>query len=203
MRRWLGWERSRVQQINPTLTPPALTKTLRERLDHDVGCQKALQFGGEGGIRTLGPSYPGRQISNLVPSTTRPPLRIANFARNSADLRPINMPTERVRIHRFLAKFWHFWRDKARRRQRSLHSFGIPTVRLVRPARVMTDNHRYRRVTHLVGHVKRIQPLGKKQCGISVPALVERPLAQPCEAKQPEPRPPERPSVSGDRPLVS
>jgi hypothetical protein len=35
-------------------------------------------------------------ISNLVPSTTRPPLRIANFARNSADLRPITMPAEQV-----------------------------------------------------------------------------------------------------------
>jgi hypothetical protein len=32
-------------------------------------------FGGEGGIRTLGTGYPVRQISNLVPSTTRPPLR--------------------------------------------------------------------------------------------------------------------------------
>ncbi len=31
--------------------------------------------GGEGGIRTLGTGYPVRQISNLVPSTTRPPLR--------------------------------------------------------------------------------------------------------------------------------
>jgi hypothetical protein len=69
------------------------------------------------------------------------------------------------------------------------HSLSIPAVRLVRPSRVMTDNHRHRRVTHLVGHVKRIQTLGKKQCGISVPALVERALAQPCEAKQPEPRP--------------
>jgi hypothetical protein len=34
-----------------------------------------VESGGEGGIRTLGPGYPGRQISNLVPSTTRPPLR--------------------------------------------------------------------------------------------------------------------------------
>ena len=34
--------------------------------------------GGEGGIRTLGTGYPVRQISNLVPSTTRPPLRSAN-----------------------------------------------------------------------------------------------------------------------------
>ena len=32
--------------------------------------------GGEGGIRTLGTGYPVRQISNLVPSTTRPPLRL-------------------------------------------------------------------------------------------------------------------------------
>ena len=34
--------------------------------------------GGEGGIRTLGTGYPVRQISNLVPSTTRPPLRSLN-----------------------------------------------------------------------------------------------------------------------------
>jgi hypothetical protein len=34
--------------------------------------------GGEGGIRTLGTGYPVRQISNLVPSTTRPPLRSTN-----------------------------------------------------------------------------------------------------------------------------
>ena len=38
------------------------------------------QFGGEGGIRTLGTGYPVRQISNLVPSTTRPPLRVEEFA---------------------------------------------------------------------------------------------------------------------------
>jgi hypothetical protein len=36
----------------------------------------ARPFGGEGGIRTLGTGYPVRQISNLVPSTTRPPLRV-------------------------------------------------------------------------------------------------------------------------------
>jgi hypothetical protein len=35
-------------------------------------------------------------ISNLVPSTTRPPLRIANFACNSAGLRSITMPAEQV-----------------------------------------------------------------------------------------------------------
>jgi hypothetical protein len=39
-----------------------------------VGKQYRL-CGGEGGIRTLGTGYPVRQISNLVPSTTRPPLR--------------------------------------------------------------------------------------------------------------------------------
>jgi hypothetical protein len=37
---------------------------------------KAGLGGGEGGIRTLGTGYPVRQISNLVPSTTRPPLRV-------------------------------------------------------------------------------------------------------------------------------
>src|SRR5208282_4802482 len=40
-----------------------------------VGKQYRL-CGGEGGIRTLGTGYPVRQISNLVPSTTRPPLRV-------------------------------------------------------------------------------------------------------------------------------
>ena len=39
---------------------------------------KMQQFGGEGGIRTLGTGYPVRQISNLVPSTTRPPLRASS-----------------------------------------------------------------------------------------------------------------------------
>jgi len=39
--------------------------------------------GGEGGIRTLGTGYPVRQISNLVPSTTRPPLRGPGTARES------------------------------------------------------------------------------------------------------------------------
>src|SRR3990172_12026910 len=43
-----------------------LTKSLREN-----------GSGGEGGIRTLDPGCPGCQISNLVPSTTRPPLRSA------------------------------------------------------------------------------------------------------------------------------
>src|SRR5216683_1018449 len=75
MRRWPDWERSRTRQINPTLTPPAPIRAFRERLDHDAQCQKVQQFGGEGGIRTLGTGYPVRQISNLVPSTTRPPLR--------------------------------------------------------------------------------------------------------------------------------
>ena len=42
---------------------------------HDVG-KHARLCGGEGGIRTLGTGYPVRQISNLVPSTTRPPLRV-------------------------------------------------------------------------------------------------------------------------------
>jgi hypothetical protein len=37
--------------------------------------KKPNKTGGEGGIRTLGTGYPVRQISNLVPSTTRPPLR--------------------------------------------------------------------------------------------------------------------------------
>src|SRR5260370_33699723 len=60
---------------NPTLTPPAPIRAFRERLDHDAQRQKVQQFGGEGGIRTLGTRYPVRQISNLVPSTTRPPLR--------------------------------------------------------------------------------------------------------------------------------
>ena len=41
---------------------------------HNVG-KHAKLCGGEGGIRTLGTGYPVRQISNLVPSTTRPPLR--------------------------------------------------------------------------------------------------------------------------------
>jgi hypothetical protein len=38
---------------------------------------------GEGGIRTLGTGYPVRQISNLVPSTTRPPLRGSNVSPGS------------------------------------------------------------------------------------------------------------------------
>jgi hypothetical protein len=66
----------------------------------------------------------------------------------------------------------------------------------------MTDYHRDRRVTHLVCHVKRIQSLGKKQCGISVPALVERPFGQPCEVKQPEPRPSEDLEAQGTAPTV-
>ena len=65
----------KTRQINPTLTPPAPIRAFRERLDDDAQCQKVQQFGGEGGIRTLGTGYPVRQISNLVPSTTRPPLR--------------------------------------------------------------------------------------------------------------------------------
>ena len=43
--------------------------------------------GGEGGIRTLGTGYPVRQISNLVPSTTRPPLRTSKKARRARYLR--------------------------------------------------------------------------------------------------------------------
>src|SRR5271167_117816 len=75
MRLYPAWGPSRRHRINPNLTPPELTRTFRERFDHDVRCQKVQQFGGEGGIRTLGTGYPVRQISNLVPSTTRPPLR--------------------------------------------------------------------------------------------------------------------------------
>jgi hypothetical protein len=40
-----------------------------------IVCESYKLCGGEGGIRTLGTGYPVRQISNLVPSTTRPPLR--------------------------------------------------------------------------------------------------------------------------------
>ena len=40
--------------------------------------------GGEGGIRTLGTGYPVRQISNLVPSTTRPPLRSGKSSTSGA-----------------------------------------------------------------------------------------------------------------------
>jgi hypothetical protein len=43
--------------------------------------------GGEGGIRTLGTGYPVRQISNLVPSTTRPPLRGPKMAPGAKYLR--------------------------------------------------------------------------------------------------------------------
>ena len=45
-------------------TPPSPIRAFRERLDHDAQCQKVQQFGGEGGIRTLGTGYPVRQISN-------------------------------------------------------------------------------------------------------------------------------------------
>src|SRR5580698_2394557 len=55
-------------------------RVFRERLVHDARYQKVQQFGGEGGIRTLGTGYPVRQISNLVPSTTRPPLRAQESA---------------------------------------------------------------------------------------------------------------------------
>ncbi len=51
----------------------------------------------------------------------------------------------------------------------------------------MTDNHRDCGMAHLMGHVERIQPLGKKQCGITVPALVERALTKPGNPKQAEP----------------
>ncbi len=44
----------------------------------------ARPAGGEGGIRTLGTGCPVRQISNLVPSTTRPPLR-ALFSKHLRD----------------------------------------------------------------------------------------------------------------------
>ena len=40
---------------------------------------------------------------------------------------------------------------------------------------------------HLVGDVKRIQPFGKKQCGITMSALGERALAKPGNPEQPEP----------------
>ena len=52
--------------------------------------------GGEGGIRTLGTGYPVRQISNLVPSTTRPPLRSWNLTNPRRFRRPALSASPRV-----------------------------------------------------------------------------------------------------------
>ena len=62
-------------QTMPTLSHPARNQHRSGLLKHASDRKKPNKTGGEGGIRTLGTGYPVRQISNLVPSTTRPPLR--------------------------------------------------------------------------------------------------------------------------------
>jgi hypothetical protein len=87
-------------------------------------------------------------ISNLVPSTTRPPLRSANFASDSADLRPINMPA-------------------LKGLNPALSGIFGGTSPAAAPG----------------SYLKRTQSLQKKQCGITMPALVGAP---PPESREPK-----------------
>jgi hypothetical protein len=97
----------------------------------------------------------------------------------------LNSSARKAAFSRFLAYFWQTWPEFGGK----MLGQATDSFRFSHPSTVMPDDHFERRVTHLVSHVLRVLTARELQRGVRVPALIERPGAQPGLAQQSSPIP--------------